>query len=159
MFLYHLAAESGEANLGVPLPMTVFTPVPLPAFLLEHDDLVGAAVLDDFAFHRLAFDQRYPHDGAVAVGPQQNFAKGDLVADLGVHLGDAKNGIRGGLELLAVDFQDRVHDCSTSGSVASTAPGSRTQPRICTRLRKKCQGSLWLAAHDDATAAAAVNGS
>src|SRR5215469_16660337 len=61
-------ADLGDPQHGLVLAMAFLTPVILPALLLEHDDLVGAAMLDQGGADRSAVDQRRAgrHGGAVA---------------------------------------------------------------------------------------------
>src|SRR5436190_11582765 len=60
--------DPGDLQHGLMLAMAVLAPVILPPLFLEHDDLVGAAVLDQGRADRGAIEQRRAGRNAGAVG-------------------------------------------------------------------------------------------
>src|SRR5712672_3314487 len=76
-FLLPGQPDLGNLQHGLMLAMAVFAPVILPPLFLEHDDLVGAALLDQGGADRGTVEQRRAGRDAAAVADHQHLAELD----------------------------------------------------------------------------------
>src|ERR1700722_5307532 len=75
-------ADPGDPQHGLVLAMTVLAPVVVPPLLLEDDDLVRAAMLDELGADRSASDERRARRCAGALADHQHFTELDRRARL-----------------------------------------------------------------------------
>ena len=88
--------------------MTALAVGVLAALFLEGDDLLALAMFDDFAGDRGALDQRRTQLGAVAA-QHQNFAEGQLGADIAGQAFHRQDGVLGHFILFSAGADDRIH--------------------------------------------------
>src|SRR4051812_18677027 len=93
--------DLGDLQHGLMLAMAVLAPVILSPLFLEHDDLVGAALLDQGSADRRAIQQWRAGRDAGAVADHQHLAELDRRAGFAVELLDGDHIILGDRVLLA----------------------------------------------------------
>src|SRR6202789_2089267 len=105
---YSLARRDAEhLHRGEVLTMTALAMGVLAALLLEGDDLLALAVVDDFALDGRALDQRRADLGGVAT-QHQDFQV-QLGADVADEAFDLQDRVLGHLILFSAGADDRVH--------------------------------------------------
>src|SRR4051794_31902568 len=92
------------------LPVAILAAVILPPLLLEYDDLVGAAMLDQFRADRGPRNQRRAGRYIGALADHQHLAKLDCRAGLAGELLDRDHVVLGDLVLFAARADDCEHD-------------------------------------------------
>src|SRR5262245_48146195 len=100
--------EVGNADLGVPLPMSGLAAVVLAPLELEHVDLGGLGLAHHLRRNRGASDERGSRPDGLTVGGEQYLVEGDLGAGRGVHQRYPQGLALFRPELLAEGPKDRV---------------------------------------------------
>src|SRR5689334_18770519 len=106
-----LSAEGNvvDADFSEALPMTALARVVLSALLLEDDDLLAAAVSDDFARDLRAAQRGNAGFDVLAVVAEEDVVEFDLDAGIADERRDFVGATRLDTELLAAGFDDSVH--------------------------------------------------
>src|SRR5436309_10293108 len=103
-----LLGDLGHPHRRDLLTVAVPAAVVLAALLLEHQDLLGAAVGDDLATHACTLDQRRADANRAVGGGEQHLAELDRVADIARETLDVDEVSRGDTVLLASGADDGV---------------------------------------------------
>src|SRR3954453_15093846 len=103
-------ADLGDPQHGLMLPVAVLAAVILPPLLLEHDDLVGAAMLDQLGADRGAGNERRAGRHVGALADHQHLAKLDRRAGFAGELLDRDQIVLGDLVLFAAGADECEHD-------------------------------------------------
>src|SRR5712691_2563462 len=103
-------ADLGDPQHGLELPVAVFAAVIVPPLFLEDDDLVAAALLDQFGADRGAGQERRAGGHLGAVADHQHLSQLDRRAGLAGELLDRDDVVRGDLVLFAAGADHCEHD-------------------------------------------------
>src|ERR1700730_6564520 len=123
-----LGVDFGDLQHGLMLTVTVLAPVIVPPLLLEDDDLVGPAMLDERGADRRAVEERRPGRDSGAVTDHQDFAEFDYGTGFAVELLDRDHIVLGDRVLLAAGADHCKHDGTDIGGRACRGkprPGQR----------------------------------
>src|SRR5436190_11973087 len=101
-------ADVVDANFGEALTMSALPRVILSALVLEHDDLVATAVLDDLTGDFGPLEHRHTRADVVTVGAEQHFVELDVTAGVADERRNAICLARLDTILLAAGFYDGV---------------------------------------------------
>src|SRR6185503_12560235 len=128
-------ADRGDLQRRERLAVALLAAVALAALVLEDDDLLGQALIDDLGLDRDALDRRLPDDDAAAVVGEQQRPEGHLRTGPTFELLDAKGLPLGHSVLLSSGRNDGVHGIkvlAASGVVygAALACQARRRRRI-----------------------------
>ena len=101
--------DLGDAHHGLVLPVPGGAPIALAPLLLEHDDLVGPALLDQLGGHAGALDQGRAERRLIAVANHQDLVENQATAGLAVEFLDREQLFLGDPILLAACPYDCDH--------------------------------------------------
>src|SRR3954453_22022565 len=107
--------DLGDLQHGLMLAMAVLAPVVLPPLFLEHDDLVGAALLDQGGADRGTVEQRRAGRDAGAVADHQHLAELERGAGFAIELLDGDHIVLGDRVLLAAGADHCKHNWTDIG--------------------------------------------
>src|SRR5215218_6765696 len=99
-------ADLGDPQHGLVLPVTILAAVILPPLFLEHDDLVGAAMLDQLGADRGARDERRAGRHVGTLAHHQHLGKLDRRAGLTGEFLDGDHVAAGDLVLFSAGADD-----------------------------------------------------
>src|SRR6266851_7581672 len=122
-----LGVDFGNPQQGLVLAVAVLAPIIVPPLLLEDDDLVGAALLDEGGADRGAGQERRAGRYGGAVADHQHLGELNRRARLAGELLDGDHVVRGDLVLLAAGADHCKHGClKVTGPISVGAPAAAT---------------------------------